>query len=544
MAAKKHVTAVARPPRAKAAVGRRRVPVRALAKLVNAHWAIARGELDGMVSIANRDGIGAVSREMLREEPEICTMTIRNGVAVIPVIGPTFRYASWMQEICGATSYDAIARDLTAALDDPKVKAVLFEIDSPGGEVTGCNQTSRMIREARGRKPIVAWVEGDACSAAYWLASSCDHIVIDECAQLGSIGVVGIYTDTSKRDEKAGIRTYEIVSSQSPGKRPDPATEEGRSAVQAIIDDLAEVFVGAVAENRGVTREGVLERFGQGGCFVGAKAIEAGLADEIGTFDEVLDALAESDGQAGLSVARPPSTLGEQSKSGAARAAVREVTMAVDRLRTKLAGKGAGKPGATAQAARNTGRKAAAKKRSEQEEDEQAEDEEDETTSMEGPADDEDDTGANDGEGDDEEASDDEDETGATDVDDEEDDTEEEVTPPAKGKKKGAMTERERIAAITRSPEAKGRRALAEHLAFETDLAPAAAIAALGKAPASASKPAGKRGQAFYDAMEREGGNPKIASSRAGKPLSDEDAFIAACISAGEGDGLNAKKKG
>ncbi len=99
---------------------------------------------------------------------------------------------------------------------------------------------------------------------------------------LGSIGVMAVYP---KADEEGEI---EFISSQSPYKNAKPNTDAGKTKIQARIDALADVFVGAVAKNRGVTKAAVLKDFGKGDVFVGAAAIAAGLADRLGTFESLL----------------------------------------------------------------------------------------------------------------------------------------------------------------------------------------------------------------------------------------------------------------
>jgi ClpP class serine protease len=133
-----------------------------------------------------------------------------------------------------------------------------------------------------------------AASGGYWIASAADRVVISELAVLGSIGVVLGVEDRSGADERRGVRKVEIVSSQSPGKRPDVNTEEGRTQIQTMVDDLAEVFVSAVAKHRGVSSEDVISKFGAGGVKVGAKAVASGMADEVGQFEAVLASLSPS----------------------------------------------------------------------------------------------------------------------------------------------------------------------------------------------------------------------------------------------------------
>ena len=212
---------------------------------------------------------------------------LRDGVAIVPIIGPIVRRADFYTAISGGTSTATIAQDLTRALDDPAVDAILLEVDSPGGEATGINELAQFIFDARGRKPITAYVEGLGASAAYWIASAADDIVASKTAGLGSIGAVMAVYDPQKQATKQ----IEFVSSQSPKKRLDPNTEGGKAGYQRIVDDLAEVFIGAVAGNRNVSEEKVLSDFGQGGILIGRHAVAAGLADRLGGFEETLSGL-------------------------------------------------------------------------------------------------------------------------------------------------------------------------------------------------------------------------------------------------------------
>jgi ClpP class serine protease len=175
-------------------------------------------------------------------------------------------------------------------LDDPTVDALLLNVDSPGGEATGINELGDMLFEARATKPIWSYVEGLGASAAYWLASATERIVVDATAALGSIGVVLAVSDPTK----ANAREIEFVSSQSPNKRPDPTSERGKAQLQRLVDAMAAVFVAKVARNRGVSEEQVLADFGSGGLLVGEHARRAGLADALGSFEGTLAELQQA----------------------------------------------------------------------------------------------------------------------------------------------------------------------------------------------------------------------------------------------------------
>lgn len=218
-------------------------------------------------------------------------LTIRGNVGILDAKGPMFKGANLMTAFSGATSYQMLRRDLQVALDDRAIEAIMLRVDSPGGEVSGCDELAAAIYDARGQKPITAFVSGQGASAAYWIAAAADKIVVSDSAMLGSIGVVLGITDRKKAEERAGVSRLEYVSSQSPGKRPDHGTDEGKARVQKLVDDLGAVFVSAVAKYRGVTAEHVISKFGAGGVEVGANAVALGMADEVGQFEAALSRL-------------------------------------------------------------------------------------------------------------------------------------------------------------------------------------------------------------------------------------------------------------
>lgn len=217
---------------------------------------------------------------------------MRGDVAVVTVRGPIFRYANMITEFSGATALSTLARDFMTARESAQAASILLAIDSPGGEANGIAEFAQMVRDAAAVKPVTAYVGGIGASAAYWIAAAAGTVVTAPTALLGSIGVVTTLRDTRARDEKAGIRSYDIVSSQSPKKRLDPSTDDGRSDLQAIVDRLAAEFVGTVATYRGATPETVLAEFGRGGVLIGSDAVAVGMADRVGSFESTLASMA------------------------------------------------------------------------------------------------------------------------------------------------------------------------------------------------------------------------------------------------------------
>lgn len=274
--------------------------MRLILSMMRTAWAMPERAMKVGIAALTRDQFFAAERREALESRNGAPLknaknaNVRDGVAVIPIAGVLFRRADAFEEMCGGASatYGALRKDLQAALDDPQVKAILLDIDSPGGEVDGCGELADAIFQARGQKPIVSYVGGMGASAAYWLASAADKVVCAPTAELGSIGVRSGYIDDRKALESMGFKEWVFVSSQSPKKAFDPEVDGDRARLQVVLDDLADVFIGAVARHRGITAKKVQEKFGQGDVMVGARAVEAGLADELGDFELVLAELA------------------------------------------------------------------------------------------------------------------------------------------------------------------------------------------------------------------------------------------------------------
>jgi ClpP class serine protease len=263
------------------------------------HWAITPEAMEGL-KLAVECGLKGEDREAFHknsaEEYEVYATAlgdlvegsklarIKGSVGSLFIAGPLVPRASLLAESSGVVSVDRLSSEFRMLEKDASVKDILLVFDSPGGAVTGISEFASII--AGCDKKVTAYVTGMAASAAYWLASSADNIVSSATGLTGSIGT--IFTINMSKEEG----TFEIVSTQSPDKRPDAATKEGRAVYQTVADDLASVFVSAVAKGRGTTQEKVLSDFGKGASLVAFKALEAGMIDKIDTLENTLSALA------------------------------------------------------------------------------------------------------------------------------------------------------------------------------------------------------------------------------------------------------------
>jgi HK97 family phage prohead protease len=219
------------------------------------------------------------------------------GVAVIPISGPIVPHGGSIEELSsGATSVEAIAASFRQALASTDVASIVLDFDSPGGSVDLIPELAAEIYAARGSKPIVAVADTWAASAAYWLASAADELVVTPSGQVGSIGVYSAHEDLSARMMAEGIKTTLVSAGdyKVEGNPFEPLGKEAEAEIQAHVDAYYEMFVSAVAAQRGVSKQLVEDTFGQGRMVMAADAVVLGMADRIGTLEEVVAGLQEA----------------------------------------------------------------------------------------------------------------------------------------------------------------------------------------------------------------------------------------------------------
>ncbi|AZN72001.1 S49 family peptidase [Georhizobium profundi] len=265
-------------------------------------WAIDEFKLDQIVSFLALQASGEkLSAEELRarvaRQSERDVERRQGAVAILPLRGVIANRMNMMSDISGGTSSEAFGRMFSAAVNDPKVSAIVLDVDSPGGAVSGTDELSSLIFAARGTKPIVAHVNAQAASAAYWIATAADEMVLTPSAEVGSIGVLGVHNDISAALEKAGIKRTMMTAGRYKAEMApsEPLSQDAMAYQQQRIDAHYQSFVGAVARNRGVDAAAVREGFGEGRMVSAADAVAIGMADRIATLDEVLAGLGAVD---------------------------------------------------------------------------------------------------------------------------------------------------------------------------------------------------------------------------------------------------------
>jgi capsid assembly protease len=262
-----------------------------VAALFSEPWAILPAKLAAIVEVVenHRAGLTLLAEQAAQfEAGPRPSPRAAGGVQVIPVYGVVAQRMNLMTQFSGGVSTEKLAADIRKAAADPSVKAIVLDVDSPGGSVFGVDELAAVIMEARKSKHIVAVANSLCASAAYWLASACDEIVVTPSGQVGSIGVISAHTDDSKAEEMLGFKTTYVTAGKYKGELAGPLTDEARAALQASADDYYGKFTTRVAKGRGVPAAKVRNGYGEGRLLTADKALAEGMVDRIATLEDVL----------------------------------------------------------------------------------------------------------------------------------------------------------------------------------------------------------------------------------------------------------------
>ncbi|MFT4309721.1 MAG: signal peptide peptidase SppA [Candidatus Woesearchaeota archaeon] len=197
-------------------------------------------------------------------------------------------------------SSDEYARLIDEAANRRSVDAIVISIDSPGGTAVASYEIVQAIKRASEKKPVITYIREVGASGAYWAASASDHIIIQELAVTGSVGVIASYLEFSGLFEKYGIQYVRVTGGEykdlgSPFRN---ATEEESRLLQAKIDEIHNIFYDDVEASRGLHErtEEELRMIRSGIIFTAREALSHGLVDEIGSFERVEEVLKEEYG--------------------------------------------------------------------------------------------------------------------------------------------------------------------------------------------------------------------------------------------------------
>jgi len=227
-----------------------------------------------------------IDRNQISEKGLVVT---ESGIAIIPLEGAITKKDSFFSRFFGETSHEQFQNLVQQAQNDEDIKGAVVYIDSPGGVVSGTNESALALADLANKKPTVVFSDGMIASAAYRISIEADSIIVGPSTEVGSIGVVLLHADFSKAYEDRGIKLTEITSGQFKriASSTSPLSPEGKEYLQGLVDDHFQLFKSAVGESRGLSGD-QLNDVSQGQLYVGQKALKAGLIDQIGTLEDAI----------------------------------------------------------------------------------------------------------------------------------------------------------------------------------------------------------------------------------------------------------------
>jgi len=222
------------------------------------------------------------------DEPPL--LTVKDGVGIISIHGPMMRNPDLLCKLLfGATDTEEIIRAVNAAAEWPDVQAVLLDIDSPGGSVSGTPELAQAVADLSKAKYTYAFSGGQMCSAAYWVASQCDAIYATPGAWIGSIGVILPVIDSSQAYKQAGLKVEVFAAGKfkSTGTPGVSLTDEQRAWLQADVEEIAADFHSAIlVRGRKIPAEAM-----EGQTFSTRKAMRFNLSGMVKSREEALQTL-------------------------------------------------------------------------------------------------------------------------------------------------------------------------------------------------------------------------------------------------------------
>jgi ClpP class serine protease len=248
----------------------------------------------GLSNLLRPDGqMVALPSFDLEEEAEAAWTPYRviEGVAIIPIEGTLVHKLGTLRPYSGMTGYDGIRANLSLALGDDSVRALMFDIDSGGGEVAGCFDLVDEIHAVRGEKPMWSVLSESAYSAAYALASATDRIIVPRTGGTGSVGVISLNVDLTRALERDGIDVTLITygDQKADGHPASKLSDAARARKQADVNIVGDLFVETTARNRKMAVSKV--KATQAGTFLGARSVEVGFADAVQSPSDAFRAL-------------------------------------------------------------------------------------------------------------------------------------------------------------------------------------------------------------------------------------------------------------
>jgi len=244
------------------------------------------GDVEIDLSDAEKDKINAQSGSFETVSEPLEEQTT---IAVLRIGGTLVNRRHGLDAISGLTSYETITADLKSALANDDISGIILDLDSPGGEVDGVFDLADLIYESRAEKPIWAFANGMALSAAYMIGSAAEKLFVTQTADTGSVGVIAMHMDQSKFNENIGVKFTAIFAGAHKNDL-SPHEELGKETharLQTRIDQVYTMFTDRVAQNRGMSTSAV--RGTEADFYMGKAGVDIGFSDGVKTRSQLIE---------------------------------------------------------------------------------------------------------------------------------------------------------------------------------------------------------------------------------------------------------------
>ena len=253
-------------------------------------WAITPEKMEIIMSMLSQRIAGGEIPEF-EAATRRDTRRIDGKVVVLPMVGTMTQRASMFTDSSGMLSTDTMGKTIESLANDPSVKSIILDIDSPGGSMFGLEEMTQKIRTAAGSKRVVAVANSMMASAAYYTGSAASKVYAAPGALVGSIGVIMTHVDHSASLEQEGVKYTFVTAGKNKalGNSTEPMSDEALAYMQGLVDQGYESFISAVAQNRKISKSKVKDQYGQGKVLTSKDALAVGMIDGIRTLDQVID---------------------------------------------------------------------------------------------------------------------------------------------------------------------------------------------------------------------------------------------------------------
>jgi signal peptide peptidase SppA len=263
-------------------------------------WSVRPGALRALTEqlkiTVQGGGLSPEALEAMRKlTPKAATEVGPSGggkVAIIPLAGIITPRGGLMSMLMGGSYWGLMGfrEELREAANDEEVATIVLAVDSPGGLVDLVPETAAEVAEVAAQKKVVAVATTEICSAAYWITSQASEIIASPSSKVGSVGVFLCHQELSRMAEEEGvtITTFRFGQFKAEGNIYEQLTDAAKEHLQGIVDTVGGMFINDVAAGRGVSAADVEANYGEGRAFYAAAAVEMGLADGVGTLEQVV----------------------------------------------------------------------------------------------------------------------------------------------------------------------------------------------------------------------------------------------------------------